>query len=105
MAARGKKAKKRATAPKRQKLVRKPKSPKPKSPKSSRLKSGKLKSVKTKSGTTRLKRQLRTARAGQPASAKILRAIASSPGEADRALQQIAETSARLFGAPSVPIR
>jgi GAF domain-containing protein len=41
----------------------------------------------------------------QDASAEILRTIASTPGDAARSLQQIAETSARLFGAPSVSIQ
>jgi two-component system NtrC family sensor kinase len=40
----------------------------------------------------------------QNASAAILRTIASAPGDAERALYQIAETSARLFGAPSATI-
>src|SRR6266851_1336788 len=40
-----------------------------------------------------------------PATAEILRTIASAPGDAGRSLQQIAETSARLFGAPSVSIQ
>jgi GAF domain-containing protein len=41
----------------------------------------------------------------QNASADILRTIASTPGDAGRSLKQIAETSARLFGAPSVSIQ
>ncbi len=41
----------------------------------------------------------------QEASAEILRTIASSPSDAGRSLQQIAETCARLFGAPSVSIQ
>src|SRR5690242_5104485 len=48
------------------------------------------------------------ARAGldrQSAAAEILRTIASAPGDAPRVLQQIAETCARLFGAPSVSIQ
>jgi len=40
----------------------------------------------------------------QTASADILRAIASAPGEADRVLQTIAETAHRLFGAYTVNI-
>jgi GAF domain-containing protein len=40
----------------------------------------------------------------QAASAEILRAIASTPGDAERPLQQIAETTARLFGASSVTL-
>src|SRR6476646_1190919 len=123
MAARGKKVKKRASTTKREKRVRKPgpgsrkpartrsnrlKSAKPKSRKlqSGKPKSGRPKSVaKTRSVTASLKSQLRAARDRQTASAEILRAIASSSGEAEGALQQIAETSARLFGAPSVTIR
>jgi two-component system, NtrC family, sensor kinase len=107
MAARTKKVKKRATAPRREKLVRKSKSAGPKSggPKSGKTKSGKTKSRKSNSGIASLKSQLRAAQDRQTASAEILRAIASSPGEAERALQQIAETSARLFGAASVTIR
>jgi PAS domain S-box-containing protein len=38
------------------------------------------------------------------ASAEILGAIANAPGDAPRILRQIAETSARLFGAPSATI-
>jgi GAF domain-containing protein len=38
------------------------------------------------------------------ASAEILGAIANAPGDARRILHQIAETSARLFGAPSATI-
>src|ERR1700704_1276642 len=107
MAARGKKVKKRATAPKREKPARKPKSGRLKSgrPKSGKPKSGERKSGKSRSATASLKSQLRAARDRQTASAEILRTIANSPGEAERALQQIAETSARLFGAPSVTIR
>ena len=41
----------------------------------------------------------------QTAGAEILRTIASAPGDAGRSLQQIAETTARLFGASSVSIR
>src|SRR6267154_1182917 len=107
MAARRKKVKKRATAPRREKLVRKSKSAGPKSgkTKSGKTKSGKTKSRKSNSGIASLKSQLRAAQDRQTASAEILRAIASAPGEAERALQQIAETSARLFGAASVTIR
>src|SRR6202048_4876897 len=53
----------------------------------------------------RLQAELRAAVDPQAASAEILRAIASAPGDAERALQQIAETTARLFGATSVTIR
>jgi two-component system NtrC family sensor kinase len=57
-----------------------------------------------RSETARLKRQLKTARMQQEASAEILRAVANASGDAARPLQQIAETTARLFGAPSVSI-
>ena len=40
----------------------------------------------------------------QTATAEVLRTIASSPGNSDLSLRQIAETSARLFGAPSVTL-
>jgi two-component system NtrC family sensor kinase len=53
----------------------------------------------------RLQAELRTARDRQAASAEIQRAIASTPGDAERALQQVAETTAHLFGAPSVSIQ
>ena len=53
----------------------------------------------------RLQNELRAAHERQNASAEILRAIASVPGDAARSLQQIAETCARLFGAPSVSIQ
>jgi GAF domain-containing protein len=49
--------------------------------------------------------QVQAARYRQAASAEILRAIASAPGDAGRSLKLIAETSARLFGAPSVSIQ
>jgi two-component system NtrC family sensor kinase len=52
----------------------------------------------------RLRRELREARDRQAGSAEILRTIASAPGDAERALQQVAETTARLFGASSVSL-
>jgi two-component system, NtrC family, sensor kinase len=52
----------------------------------------------------RLQAELRAARERQIASAEILRTIASTPGDAEQSLQQIAETTARLFGAPSVTV-
>jgi GAF domain-containing protein len=52
-----------------------------------------------------LQAELRAARDRQDASAEILRTIASAPSDGARSLQQIAETSARLFGAPSVSIQ
>ena len=45
------------------------------------------------------------ARDRQAGSAEILRAIAASPGDAQRSLQQIAETTERLFAASAVTIR
>ena len=53
---------------------------------------------------TRLFSETREALERQNASAEILRTIASAPGDAERALYQIAETSARLFDAPSATI-
>src|ERR1700676_322256 len=53
----------------------------------------------------RLQAELRTAGDRQNATAEILSAIASAPGDAERSLRQIAETTARLFGASSVTIR
>src|SRR5262247_1460242 len=52
-----------------------------------------------------LRRELRLARERQDASADILRGIAGLSGDADHLLHTIAETTARLFGAPSVIIR
>jgi hypothetical protein len=52
----------------------------------------------------RLQDELSIARDRQNASAEILRTIASVSGDAERSLYQIAETSARLFGAPSATI-
>jgi two-component system NtrC family sensor kinase len=57
------------------------------------------------SETARLKRRLKTARMQQQASADILRAVINASGDAARPLQQIAEITARLFGAPSVSIQ
>ena len=53
----------------------------------------------------RLFNESREALERQNASAEILRTIASAPGDAGRSLQQIAETTARLFGAPSVSLQ
>src|SRR5436309_754730 len=52
----------------------------------------------------RLLTELRITRDRQAAGAEILRAIASTPGDAERPLQQIAETTARQFGASSVTL-
>jgi GAF domain-containing protein len=54
---------------------------------------------------TRLLNELRESLENQTASADILRAIASSPAKAERALDVIAETTARRFGASNVNIR
>ncbi|WGD49666.1 GAF domain-containing protein [Bradyrhizobium sp. CB1650] len=53
----------------------------------------------------RLQHELALSREHQKASAEILGTIGSTHGDAARALQQIAETCGRLFGAPSVSIR
>jgi GAF domain-containing protein len=53
----------------------------------------------------RLQAELRAMQDRQAAGAEILRTIASASGDAGRSLQQIAETSARLFGAPSVSLQ
>src|SRR5262249_3416167 len=55
--------------------------------------------------TTRLPNGLGGSLENQPASADILRAIASSPEKAERALDVIADTTARRFGASNVNIR
>ena len=52
----------------------------------------------------RLQAELRAVRDRQAGSAEILAAIAGMPGDAAKSLQQIAETSARLFGASSVSL-
>ena len=54
---------------------------------------------------THLLNELRESLENQTASADILRAIASSPAKAERALNVIAETTARRFGASNVNIR
>jgi two-component system, NtrC family, sensor kinase len=53
----------------------------------------------------RLQNELRTAVERQNAGTEVLRAISEGSNDADRALTRIAETTARLFGAPSVTIR
>ncbi len=52
----------------------------------------------------RLQHELTLARERQSASAEILRAIANAGGNADASLQQVAETTASLFGASSVSL-
>jgi two-component system NtrC family sensor kinase len=51
-----------------------------------------------------LERELETAHERENGSAEILRAIAGTSGDAENSLQQIAETTARMFGAPSVTL-
>jgi len=58
-----------------------------------------------KQENARLQAELRVARDRQAASAEILRAIAGTSGDAERSLQQIAETTKRLFDCQSVRIR
>src|SRR5262249_58758541 len=53
----------------------------------------------------RLKNELRAGGDRQNASAEILRAIANTSGDAEGALQRIADTTARIFNASSVTIR
>src|SRR6202022_3776035 len=55
--------------------------------------------------TALLLAELGAARDRQAATAEILRAIASAQGDAERSLHQIAEITARLFGASSVALR
>ena len=60
----------------------------------------KARQVELELENARLRRELSLARDRQNASADILRTIAGTSGDAERSLYQIAETSARLFGAP-----
>src|SRR3984893_13694782 len=53
----------------------------------------------------RLLTELRAAADRQTGSAEVLRAIASTSGDAEGTVQRIAEITARLFDAPSVTIR
>ncbi|WP_158671943.1 GAF domain-containing protein [Bradyrhizobium guangdongense] len=55
--------------------------------------------------TERLQRELAQSRERQAASSEVLATIAGTSGDADGALEQIAETTARLFGASSVSIQ
>ncbi|WP_271525905.1 GAF domain-containing protein [Bradyrhizobium sp. CCBAU 53380] len=55
--------------------------------------------------TERLQRELAQSRERQAASSDVLATIAGTSGDADRALEQIAETTGRLFGASSVSIQ
>jgi two-component system, NtrC family, sensor kinase len=54
---------------------------------------------------TRLKGELRAARDRQAGTAEIVRAVAGAHGDAEHSLQQVAETTARLFSASSVSLR
>ena len=54
---------------------------------------------------TDLNASLRSAQDRQSATGEILRAVANSLGDAEEALKQIADTTARLFGGQSVRIR
>ena len=53
----------------------------------------------------RLKGELRAARDRQAGTAEIVCAVAGAYGDAEHTLQQVAETTARLFGASSVSLR
>src|SRR5262249_3710933 len=110
MARIGKKAGKRGTTAVRSRLragkagvskVRKSSSRKPKSVKPA----SRPRKTLRQSEPARLKEQLKTARLRLEASAEILRAVANAAGDVARPLQQIAETTARLFGAQSVAIQ
>src|SRR3954452_23204025 len=53
----------------------------------------------------RLRNELARAQERQSASAEILNAIANTHGDAEHALQRIAETTLRFFNAASIAIR
>jgi two-component system, NtrC family, sensor kinase len=107
MAGRGRKARKRAAAKKPPARARKAAAAKPRLTKSSATKPRPRKAnpPAAQSEIARLTHDLRAARERQAASAEILRAIASAPGDADRSLRQVCETTERLFGASAVTIR
>ena len=110
MAKTKRKAGKRGTTADRDRLrahksgVPKARKPGVRKPKSIKTDPRKQKSPR-RSDTARLKRQLKAARMQQEASAEILRAVANASGDAAGPLQQIAETTARLFEASSVSIQ
>src|SRR6476619_7222979 len=97
MATLGRKASKRATAPKR--AIQKPKSTALQSagPKSRKPKSGKRASGKPKSETASLKDLLRAAEDRQTATADILKVIASSPSDVQPVFEAIVNSAAKLF--------
>src|SRR6476661_5528297 len=99
MATRGRKASKRATAPKRAKPIQKPKSTALQSagPKSRKPKSGKRETGKPKSETASLKDLLRAADDRQTATADILKVIASSPSDVQPVFEAIVNSAAKLF--------
>ncbi|HEV7443148.1 MAG TPA: GAF domain-containing protein [Steroidobacteraceae bacterium] len=99
MATRGRKALKRATAPKRAKPIQKPKSTALQSagPKSRKPKSGKRESGKPKSKTASLKDLLRAAEDRQTATADILKVIAGSPSDVQPVFEAIVNSAAKLF--------
>ena len=101
MAVRGRKARKRAAAKTPARRARKA----PASNKKAAASKRKAPAATAQSEIARLKRELRAASDRRAASAEILRAIAAAPGDAQRSLQQIAETTERLFAASAVTIR
>jgi two-component system NtrC family sensor kinase len=109
MAKTKRKAGKRATAagrdgpPARKSGV--PKNRKPGTRKPKPTKPARKRKPSSPSETARLKRRLKAARMQQQAGAEILRAVLNASGDAALPLQQIAEITARLFGAPSVSIQ
>jgi GAF domain-containing protein len=105
MAVRGRKARKRAPAKKPAGRARKAAAAKPTKSPTTKPRPRKANSPAAQSEIARLTHDLRVARDRQAASAEILRAIAASPGDAQRSLRQIAETTERLFSASAVTIR
>src|SRR5262245_50517675 len=65
----------------------------------------KARQVELEIENAKLRRELALARERQDATADVLGAIAGAPADADQLLHLIAETTARLFGAPSAAIR
>src|SRR6476661_5605106 len=106
MATRGRKASKRATAPKRAKPIQKPKSTALQfaGTKSRKPKSGKRESGKPKSETASLKDLLRAAEDRQTATADILKVIASSPSDVQQVFDAIVASANRLIGGFSTAV-